>query len=85
MMLSDREWLRFFTFAMIVGGILGAVYVGALRVSGWPLMEALVAAIALVAVLALVLHAIVRTLLDGSGGEADSAPDEPAETQEDTA
>lgn len=80
MMLTDREWLRFFTFAFVTGGILGAVYVGALRVSGASLMEALAGAVLLVAVLALVVHAIARTLLDQSG-----ATDEHPETQEDTA
>lgn len=64
MMLTDHEWLRFVSYGILVGGVLGATNAGGLLISRWPLKFALVGALGLVGVVALVVHAIARTLLD---------------------
>lgn len=82
MILTDHEWLRFVTFALVVGTILGAVNTGALLGALWPLDRAMVGAIAFGGVLALVVHAILRVLLDQATdpGDGEAEPDdEPAE------
>jgi mannose/fructose/N-acetylgalactosamine-specific phosphotransferase system component IIC len=83
MILTDHEWLRFVTFALVVGTILGAVNTGALLGALWPLDRAMVGAIAFGGVLALVVHAILRVLLDQATdpGDGDSEPDEQPDEQ----
>jgi hypothetical protein len=80
MILTDREWLRFMSFALVVGGVLGAVNTGALLVAGLPLHYALVGAIGFTGALALVIHAVIRYLLETAGErEVDSEPDSDTE------
>lgn len=64
MILSDHYWLRTVTFALVVGGVLGGVNTAALLINGLPLDRALVGSIAFVGAVGLVLHAIMRYLLD---------------------
>lgn len=83
MLLTDTEWLRFVTFAIVVGGVIGGTNVGALLVAGWPLGRALATGITLVAVLALVVHAVIRTLMQRAI-PAEEAPAEDSPTDEPT-
>lgn len=79
MMLTDREWLRFVTFALAVGGVFGATYTGALQTAGRSLMAALGGAIVGTGLLAVAMHLVLRYLLD-------RASEPPADTPtEDTA
>lgn len=65
MMLTDREWLRFVTFALVVGGVLGALGTGALAVAfGRGLVGSLVGGVGWTASLAILFHLTVRALLD---------------------
>jgi hypothetical protein len=84
MLLTDHEWLRFVSFGLLAGGIVGAANAGALLVGGWPLKYALVGAVGFVGALALVVHAIVRYLLDAATAPPDDA-DGGADTEEATA
>lgn len=81
MILTDREWLRAMTFALVVGGVLGATNTGALLVNGWPLTHALVGAITFTTTIALVVHGVVRTLLDRA---TDPTPTDSTETPTDS-
>jgi len=64
MMLTDREWLRFVTFGIVAGAILGALNTGALVLAGRAPLGAMVGAVLGIGVLALLFHAAVRYLLD---------------------
>lgn len=64
MILTDREWLRFVTFALVAGGILGASYTGALAVVGRPPVHAITGGILASGVLGVVVHLVMRRLLD---------------------
>jgi len=79
MMLTDREWLRFVTFALVVGGVTGTLYTGALLTGGRSLPTALAGAVVGSGVLAVVVHLALRYLLD----RASEPPAE--ETTEETA
>ena len=84
MILTDHEWLRFVTFALAAGGVLGAANTGALLLVGWPLDDALVFAAAFMGALALVVHAMLRALLDQATesraeGEDEQPDDQPTE------
>jgi len=79
MMLTDREWLRFVSFALLAGGALGSAYSGALVARGHTLELAIGGPVAAVGVIALVVHVAMRYLID-------RASEPPAETPtEDTA
>lgn len=75
MIFTDREWLRYVTFALVVGAILGATNTAALVIQGFALPRAVVTAVVFAGALALVVHAIVRTLLDRA-----TEPPEPSES-----
>lgn len=79
MILSDHHWLRNVTFALAAGGVLGSVNTAALLINGLDITRAIVGAIVFVAALALVLHAIMRVLLDRA-----LEPPESDESDEDT-
>lgn len=74
MIFTDREWLRYVTFGIVVGTILGATNTAALLIQGFVLPRAVVTATLFGGVIALVVHAIVRTLLDRA-----TEPPEPSE------
>lgn len=64
MMLTDREWLRFVSFGLFAGAVLGTVYTGALVVSGRPPVHAMTGSVAGGGVLAITVHVVIRHLLD---------------------
>lgn len=64
MMLTDREWLRFVTFALVAGGGFGALYTGALSLRGHTLAWAIMGAVIATGLMALVVHLGVRHALD---------------------
>lgn len=66
MMLTDREWLRFVTFALLVGGVLGATGTGALLTIGRDVVGGLVGSVGWTAALAVLFHLTMRALLDRS-------------------
>lgn len=80
MMLTDREWLRFVTFALFVGAVLGTLYTGALLTTGRTLVSAMTGAVVGGGVLAVGVHVVVRYLLDRA-----SEPAAEDTTTEDTA
>jgi predicted membrane protein len=63
MILTDHEWLRFVTFGLFAGAVLGALYAGALLTTGRGLTGALVGAVLGGGILALVVHLTLRWLL----------------------
>jgi hypothetical protein len=63
MMLSDHEWLRFVSFALIAGGVLGALWTGAYVAAGRTLVGALVRGVLATAVIALLFHGVARWLI----------------------
>jgi hypothetical protein len=79
MLLTDREWLRFVTFGIVVGGALGASYTGALFLGGRGIPGAIVGGIGAAGVLAVLAHLAIRYVLDRA-----SEPPEPDETAEDS-
>jgi uncharacterized membrane protein len=66
------------TFSLVVGGILGALFTGALQVSGYLLPDALIISVVLIGALAFIVHAIVRYLLDSA-----TTPTEETDTDSD--
>jgi hypothetical protein len=83
MILTDREWLRFVTFGILVGAVFGALYTGALLLRGHPFPVAIPLAIAGTGVLAAVVHVGVRYALDQAtdppSGDADAETAPPAD------
>ena len=77
MMLTDREWLRFVTFAFVTGGILGSITGGAFLLEGMPPMYALAGAVAWCGAVGLVLHLVVRKLVDMASEPAADPESEP--------
>jgi len=75
MMLTDREWLRFVTFSLVAGAILGSLNTGALVLAGREPLGAMAGAVLGLGVLALLFHATVRYMLD-------RASEPPADTEE---
>ena len=80
MMLTDREWLRFVTFAIVAGGGLGSVYTGALFLIGNPPVWAIAGGVVAGGVIGLIAHLAIRYVLD----RASEPPAEETNT-EDTA
>lgn len=80
MILTDREWLRYMTFAMVVGGVLGATNAGALLVNGFPLTQAVVLALTLTGAVALIVHGVVRVLLDRATTPPTDSTEQPTDT-----
>ncbi len=64
MMLSDREWLRFVTFGIVAGAVMGALYTGALLINGQNIIGAMAGSIVGCAIFALLIHVVIRKLLD---------------------
>ena len=64
MMLTDREWLRFVTFSLLAGAILGSLNTGALVLAGRQPLGAMAGAVVGLGVLVLLFHATVRYVLD---------------------
>lgn len=77
MLLTDREWLRFVTFGLVVGSTLGALYTAALLALGNTLTGATAGAVAAGGVFAVIAHVSMRWMLDrqttGAGADADDA------------
>ena len=67
MMLTDREWLRFVTFALVAGAVLGALYTGTLAVYGRPPLHAMAGATIGSGFIAIVFHVAMRAVLDRWG------------------
>lgn len=80
MIYSDREWLRFVTFALVAGATLGVAYTTALGLAGHSARFAAGAGIAGTGLLALVVHVAVRWLLDAAA----TPPSTDAESDTDT-
>lgn len=72
MILTDREWLRFVTFGIVVGACLGALYTGALVVLGHTLAWAVAGGVIGTGVMAVLAHVALRYVLDRS---TDPRPD----------
>lgn len=64
MILTDHEWLRFVTFGIVAGGVVGAAYTGALALRGHPPLWAIAAGTVAPALIALAVHLAIRHLLD---------------------
>lgn len=64
MILSDREWLRFVSFAFVAGGVIGVSATIATLGRGVPLEIAMGANIVGIGVAALAIHVTMRILLD---------------------
>lgn len=79
MILSDREWLRFVTFAFVAGGVIGVSATVATLGRGVPLEIAMGANIVGIGVAALAIHVTMRILLDRASEPAADQPD-PEET-----
>jgi len=79
MMLSDREWLRFVTFGIVSGAVLGALYTGALLIMGQSIIGAMAGSITGCAVLALLVHVPIRKLIDRALEPASPEENEDAE------
>lgn len=75
MILTDREWLRFVTFGIVAGAVLGALYTAALITRGHPLVWATAFGIAGSGVLAAIVHVAVRILLDRATDPATGSTD----------
>ncbi len=77
-MLTDREWLRFVTFALVAGSALGSGYTGVLFLRGHAPAWAIGGGVAATGLLAVAVHVALRILLD----RASEPPTEDAETGE---
>lgn len=75
MMLTDHEWLRFVSFALVAGGVLGALYTGALRAMGRGLTGAMVGAVLGTAALAILTHLVMRWVLDRASAPVETDSD----------
>lgn len=64
MILTDREWLRFVTFALAAGIVLGSIYTGALVTYGRGPPEAMVGALFGGGLLTVAFHLLGRSLLN---------------------
>lgn len=88
MILTDREWLRFVTFALFAGGVVGAAYTGALALRGHPPMWAIGAGVIAPGLIAVAVHLAIRYLLDRAStptSDAESIEEPTDDTAEDTA
>ena len=83
MIYTDREWLRFVTFALVAGATLGVAYTTALGLAGHPPAFAAGAGIAGTGLLALVVHVAVRWLLDAAATppSTDTEPTDDSEAE----
>jgi len=64
MIATDREWLRFTTFGVVAGGIVGASYTGALVVRGHAPPWAIAGGAIATGVLAILAHIALRYSID---------------------
>lgn len=80
MILTDREWLRFVTFSLVAGAILGALNTGALVLAGREPLGAMAGAVIGLGVLGLLFHATVRYVLDRASEPPTTEDTEEAET-----
>ena len=91
MLLTDREWLRFVTFGLVVGSTLGALYTAALLSLGNTLTGATAGAVVAGGGFAVISHLACRWVLDRetttTADVSDATPGEEGETEtmEDTA
>lgn len=83
MMLTDREWLRFVTFGIVVGAVLGALYSGTLVVYGRPPLHAMAGATIGSGFIAIVFHVAMRGVLD-RWGDPTPETDQDADTEHTT-
>jgi len=75
MIATDREWLRFVSFALLVGCILGTLFTGVFIGAGRPYVHSLVAAIGVGGGLTMVVHLAMRSLVDASEPSGDPDPE----------
>jgi hypothetical protein len=86
MILTDREWLRTVSFALFVGGVLGAINATALLLRVFAPAEAIIVAVVSIGVVTIAVHGTLRVLLDRvtdppSGDTADERTErEPTDT-----
>lgn len=91
MLLTDREWLRFVTFGLVVGSTLGALYTAALLSLGNTLTGATAGAVVAGGGFAIVSHLACRWVLNRETTAATAASnatpgdDSETDTMEDTA
>jgi putative flippase GtrA len=83
--LTDREWLRFVTFGILAGSVLGASYTAALLLRGHPFPVAIALAVAGTGILAVLVHLAIRYGLDRatdppSGDDAAESPADHTDT-----
>jgi len=76
MMLTDREWLRFVSFGIFVGGVLGSLYTGALLTTGRALMTAAAGGVVGTGLLVIGVHLALRYVLDRASEPPADAPSE---------
>jgi len=79
MMLSDTEWLRFVSFGIVAGGALGVGYTGALLGLGRTLPTAMAGSVVATGLMALLLHVILRKMIDAEIETAAVAADDHSE------
>ena len=84
MMLTDREWLRMVSFALVAGAVLGATYTGALFLRGHAPAWAIAAGIVGPGILAILVHVTLRYVLDRQIDAALDSSDEPTDDAADT-
>jgi len=85
MRLTDIEWLRYVTFGIVAGGIIGATNTAAFQLA-YSLPIAIAGAVTLTGAIAIVIYAMVSQLLNQLPTADDGTDTEPTEpTAEDTA
>lgn len=80
MILTDREWLRFVSFALVAGGLFGALTSGALLLEGVPPLYALVGTVVWFGAFGAIFHLMSRRLLDRALEPVPEDPDPEGET-----
>lgn len=92
MLLTDHEWLRFVTFALVVGATLGALYTAALISVGNTLLGATAGAVAAGGAFAVLSHLVCHWVLGrqttaaaAAGATTPGVEDETDTTPEDSA
>lgn len=81
MILTDREWLRFVTSALVVGGVFGSLTAGAFLLEGIPPMYGLGGAVCMVGGLGVGTHLSMRVLLDRASEPPAEQPEPEPESE----
>ena len=83
MIATDREWLRFVSFAVLVGGVLGAAYTGALAMRGHTLWWAIAGGVIATGGMAAIVHVALRYTLDAATDPSPSTDADPTDADTD--